>query len=369
MSSIQGLELSRRFYADVAEPWLEREFPRLRRSAALIGYGSELLGFDDEMSRDHNFGPRVLVFLSQADFEIHAQSIVSAFARIAPALFLGQPVGIPNRPRPASRLGGAIVDDRHGLEVWTLECALRHYLGLKPDEPKDAFDWLGLAEQRLLSLTAGAVFRDDDGRLAALRGRLAYFPRDVWLYKLACQWRRIGEEQAFVGRTGLAGDELGSRVIAARLVRDVMRMGFLIERRYAPYPKWFGAAFAQLEVAKDLGPPLAEALAASDWKAREAALARAYLAAAELHRTGAAPGAFEPRVGSYFDRPFTVINAGEIAEAIRAEIADPSLRALPLIGSLDQVTDATPVIEAPVRARSAMRGLFDDGEAGAVEEA
>ena len=81
------------------------------------------------------------------------------------------------------------------------------------------------------------------------------------------------------------------------------------------------------------------------------------------------PGAFEPVVGPYHDRPFTVINAQDICEAIAAEIADPSLRAAPVIGSLDQVTDSTAVIEAPARARRAMRALFDDGQAGPLEEA
>jgi hypothetical protein len=61
-------------------------------------------------------------------------------------------------------------------------------------------------------------------------------------------------------------------------------------------------------------------------------------------------------------------NADEIAAAIRAAIDDPALRSLPLIGSLDQVTDSTPVIEAPARARAAIRALFDDVEAGALEE-
>jgi len=264
---------------------------------------------------------------------------------------------------------GALGEDRHGLEVWTIAATLAHWAALGPDEPQGNMAWLGLAEQRLLALTAGAVFHDDDGRLTALRERLAWFPRDVWLYKLACQWRCIAEEQAFVGRAGMAGDDLGSRVIAARLARDVMRMAFLIERRYAPYPKWFGTAFARLPCASALSPILDRALAASDWTLREVALAEAYLAVARLHQARGVPGAFEPRLGPYYERPFTVINADEIMAAIRAEITDPALRALPVIGSLDQVTDSTPVVEAPARARRAMAALFDDGEAGAVEDA
>jgi len=363
---VQGIELARRFYARLVAPWLARAFPGLRHAAALIGYGSELFRFDDAMSRDHGWGPRVLIFLSEPDFAAHAGAIVAAFAGVAPSEFDGMSAAIPERPPGGAGLRRS---EGHGLEVWTVEAALRDLLALKPGEPRADVDWLGLSEQRLLGFTAGAVFQDDDGALTDSRERLAAFPRDVALYKLACQWRRIAEEQAFVGRAGERGDELGSRIIAARLVRDVMRLGFLIEGRYAPYPKWFGAAFAQLPCAAELSPALMRALAANDWRAREAALAEAYLTAAKLQQAHGLPGDFEPRIGPYFSRPFKVINADEIMQAIRAEIADPALKALPLIGALDQVTDATPVTEAPERARRAIRALFDDGEAGALEEA
>jgi hypothetical protein len=75
MALIKGVELSRRFYGELVDPWLGRAFPSLRHAAALIGYGSELLGFDDAMSQDHNWGPRVLLFVSQADFDADAERI------------------------------------------------------------------------------------------------------------------------------------------------------------------------------------------------------------------------------------------------------------------------------------------------------
>ena len=364
MPAMQGIELSRRFYAEVVSPWLAREFPQLRQAAALIGHGSELLGFDDEMSRDHDFGPRVHLFVTDADFETLGPEIVSRFAEAAPASFHG----IAARPGHGRHRADAFGDDRHGLEVWTTRKAIRHWLAIDIDAPLDSVGWLGLAEQRLLAVTAGAVFRDDVGELTALRDRLSYLPRHVWLYKLACQWRRIAEERAFVGRTGFAGDELGSRVIAARLVRDAMRMGFLIERRYAPYPKWFGTAFSRLPCAGQIAPLLDRVLDAADWKTREQTLAESYFVLAQLHVARGLPGDFEPRIGPYFDRPFTVINADGISAAIRAEIEDPFLGALPVIGALDQVTDSTPVVEAPARAQAAMRALFDNVEAGAFEE-
>jgi hypothetical protein len=360
MPDIQGIELSRRFYAEVVSPWLAREFPDLRHAAALIGSGSEMIGFDDEMSRDHDFGARVQLYIEEDVFQALGRGVLTTrFADSAPASFLGAPVtGADKRP-----------DARRGLEVWTLRDVLGHWLAVAPGAPLDGVGWLALSEQRLLSATTGAVFRDDTGALSRLREQLAYFPRDVWLYKLACQWRRIAEEQAFVGRTGFVGDDLGSRVIAARLVRDVMRMTFLICRQYAPYAKWFGSAFLRLPCAGELSPILQRILHAPDWRVREAALAESYLAIADLHRAGGLPGSFRPRIGPFFGRPFTVINADEIAAAIHAEIDDALLGELPIVGSLDQVTDATPLIEAPARAQAAMRALFDHVEPVALEEA
>jgi hypothetical protein len=366
---MQGIELSRRFYDEVVAPWLARDFPGLPHAAALLGYGSELLGFDDAMSQDHNWGPRVWLYLAEPDFAAHADRIVSQFADVAPEAFLDVPVGWFNRPHLSGDGPHWRSDARHGLEVRTLEGLVRDVLGTDVDQPLTGRAWLTLADQWLLELTAGAVFHDADGRLTALRERLAWFPRDVWLYKLACQWRRIAEEQAFVGRTGLVGDELGSRVIAARLVRDLMRMAFLIERRYAPYPKWFGSGFARLPSAAELAPILARVLAAEAWQPREAALAAAYDAVGRLQQARGAPGAIAPRIGPFHDRPFTVVNAEEIMAALRAQIEDASLKALPVLGSLDQVSDSTAVIEAPERARAAMAALLDDGEAGALEKA
>jgi hypothetical protein len=353
--AIQGIELSRRFHAEVVAPWLAREFPGLRHAAALMGAGSQLLGFDDEMSRDHDFAAKVQLYLTETDFDALRGALVDRFAKIAPESFLG--------------VATDSVGARRRIEVWTPRRAAAHWLAIDIEAPLDHVGWLGLAEQRLLSMTAGEVFHDDIGALTDLRGRLSYLPRDVWLYKLASQWRRIAEEQAFVGRTGFVGDELGSRVIAARLVRDVMRLAFLIERRYAPYPKWFGAAFSQLPCAGEIAPILERVLNAPEWESRGAALAEAYLATAQLSLARALPGSFQPRLGPYFSRPFTVINADEISAAVRAEIDDPGLRAAPVIGSVDQITDSTPIIEAPARAQAAMRALFDDVEAHALEEA
>lgn len=357
---MKGLELSRLFYFDVVRPWLDKAFPSLRHDAGIFGYGSELLGFDDDMSRDHNWGPRVQLVVTGADFATHASAIVDGFDAIKPAMFLGEPIGYRSRPHPPIVADDALGRPEHGVEVFTAAGILRTRLSLDRSSPLDTLTWLSLPEQRLLELTAGEVFHSGLGELSRLREIFATCPHDVSLYKLAAQWRRIADEQAFVGRAGHAGDDLGSRIIASRLARDVMRICFLLEGRYPPYPKWFGSAFARLAGAKILTPLLEAMIKAETWEQRQKPLAQAYLVAAEMHEPAGFPLSVTPRIGPYFDRPFLTINAEEISNSLAADISDPLLRGRPVIGSIDQITDATPPIVAPDRARQLISTLHRD---------
>lgn len=354
---MQGIELSRDFYAEIVRPWLASTAPGLRYSAALTGYGSELLGFDDEVSRDHNWGPRIHIILDQPGFAEHARRLVAEFSSVAPSHYRGEPIGWRSRPHPPASGAEAAGTLEHGLEVHTLEALLQAHLAIRSTAGLAPLQWLGFAEQNLLAFTSGAVFHDDDDRLHHARNALAYFPRDVWLYKLACQWRRIAEEQAFVGRAGQVGDDLGSRVVAARLVRDVMRMAFLLERRYAPYSKWLGSGFARLPIAGALSPHLALALRADGWPQRQDALASAYLELAHSQNAMDLPG-FAPIIGPYHDRPFTTINADDAVAALQSAIADIRIRQLPIVGALDQVSDLTPLLVDPGLSHKMMAQLY-----------
>jgi len=229
------------------------------------------------------------------------------------------------------------------------------------------FDWLTVPSQTLAELTGGAVFRDDIGELTAARERLCFYPQDVWVFLMASIWKRIGQEEHLMPRAGFAGDELGSALIASRLIRDVMSLCFLIERRYAPYPKWFGTAFRGLACASEIMPHSIRAQNAKAWREREQALADACRIVAQLHNRLHLTEPLEEKTHPFFDRPFSVIGGDRFAEALAKRIQDPALCKLAAlgIGGVDQISDNTDFRALQERFRPAsgetspLRALFD----------
>jgi hypothetical protein len=363
---IPGLELNARFFTEVVAPLLAAAFPRLRYSAALIGYGSEVLGYDTPRSTDHEWGPRLWLLVSDEDDAASASDIRSLLARWLPPTFRGfsthyGPPGSDGVRQLAPAPDGPI---DHKVEVCPARGLLTSWLGVDPFEEMTAADWLTIPQQKLLEVTAGRVYHDGLGVLEPIRAKLAYYPRDVWLYLLATQWGRISQQEAFVGRAGEVGDELGSALVAAALVRDLMGLCFLIERRYAPYSKWFGTAFAELDCAPRLAQLFARVLGAESWPEREAALSPAYEFVAAMHNALGVTPALDPRVRPYHGRPFQVLFAERFADATAAAIEDQEVRAIVeragLIGSLDQVSDEVDTLFRPERV-TALRSLYAIG--------
>lgn len=358
-----GLGLSRRFYQVVVAPMLQHHFPELAYAAARIGLGSEVLGYDTALSADHDYGPCVQIFLADEAFASLAQRVLAVMDRELPATFEGWSVRYPTNIRPpADNVAAGMLGSDHGVELytvaeWSTRFARPEYLS-----ELTSVDWLSCSEQILLTVTAGAVFRDDTGELSKLRQRLAYLPADVWLYKLAAQWGRVAELRAHIGRAGSVGDELGSRIMAAETVSNLMRLALLIERRYAPYPKWFGSAFAALDCAAMLSPKLNDVLVATTWQDREASLLDATRYLAELQYEKRIPGAIIPTVASIHSRPYRFIDTIKIAEALQSVIQDEYLRQTPEFGGADQFISSQFVLAVPEFSRRVVTALLLESE-------
>jgi len=324
---LNGLELSRLFFEEAVAPLAERRLPGVRYTAGLLGDCSDVIGFDDAISRDHGWGPRCQLLL---DAEHHA-ALLAALASELPPRFRGYPTSYANLQMV--EVAGPPI--RHWVGVATPERFLRDELGIAGVAGLGLDDWLALRSWKLLGVTAGALFRDDLD-FAAARRALAAYPDDVRVYLLAAEWVKILDEQAFPGRAGSRGDEAGAAILSARLAECLMRMGFHLERRYAPYSKWFGSGFARLPRCAAIGEAIARMVVAPDWEARDRAWSEALAATLALHVEEGllAPDKYRP-APVYVGRPGTGLPQFErggppsiesLLEELVGHIVDPEIR-------------------------------------------
>jgi hypothetical protein len=335
---LSGAELARRFFAEAVEPLLRRDLPELGYAAGRLGSGSDVLGLDGAMSRDHDWGCR-LTLLVDGDTSDQVPRISRMLEERLPERFAGFPVRFP------VTWDSSVA---HRVEVATVADFTASRLGVDPTGGLSALDWLSVTGQSVLEVTAGPMFTDRTRTLASLRSLLTWYPPDVERYVLAAGWQRLCQLLPMVGRTAEAGDELGSRLLSSGLAQDLVWLAFALSRRWMPYAKWRGTVFRSLPIATGLGPLLDDAVAAPGWREREAALADACeaLLLTQRERLPAAP---EPAVIPFFDRPYRTVDQA-VPRGLLAGIADPDVARLPpLVGSVEQWADSTDVLSSPGR--------------------
>ena len=341
-----GAELGRQFHADVVGPLLARERPGLRYAAGRLGSGSDVLGYDDATSRDHDWGCRLTLLVDEAD-QAAVPGVDALLERELPESYRGLPVRFGVTWNPGVR---------HQVQVATVAGFAVSRLGVDPTRPLTAADWLVLDSQAVLEVTAGPVFADQTAALGPARAGLRWYPPDVERYVLAAGWQRIEQQLAMVGRTAGRGDELGSRLLTAQLAGDLVALAFLVSREWAPYAKWRGTAFAALPVARRLGGLIDAALAGTCWPDREAGLAGACEVLLAAQRERGLPGP-DQAITMFWDRPFRTVDLA-IAAGLLAGITDPQVRRLPRgVGSAAQWIDSVDVLASPGR-RAALRPVY-----------
>jgi Domain of unknown function (DUF4037) len=342
----------------VVGPLLARKLPRLRYAAGRLGSGSDALGLDDATSRDHDWGCRLTLLVDEPDSGVLPQ-VSELLEGELPETCRGYRVRFPvtwddsrsHRVEVATVAGFAA--SRLGVDPSRL--SVLDWLGVDPSR-LSVLDWLVLTGQSVLEVTAGPVFTDQTVALSQVRATLSWYPPDVERYVLAAGWQRLEQQLPFVGRTAERGDELGSRLLSGQLTEDLMFLGFVLSRRWAPYGKWRGTVFATLPVAACLSGLLDAAATMRAWRDRESALAAAAEALLDVQRDRGLP-APDRAVVPFWGRPYRAIDlavpAGLLADITDAEVA----RLPPGIGSVEQWADSVDVLASPGR-RSALQAAY-----------
>lgn len=233
---MQGLELSRRYYETYGEPMFH-QFPQLDGLLAvgLCGSGSECFGFDDAVSRDHDFEPGFCIFLPGEDVVDRktAFALERAYAKL-PKEFEGV------RRALVQPVGGS----RHGVlrtaEFFTEKAGA-------PDGVLTLRQWLCTPDYALAESTNGEIFRDDLGEVTRIRARLRAMPEDVRRKKLAGHLLLMAQAGQYNFARCLAhGEKAAAQLAVDVFVRSTMAAVFLLNRQYMPFYKWSFRAMRRL---------------------------------------------------------------------------------------------------------------------------
>ncbi len=235
---MNGLELSKAFYEQFGAPMLHEQFPDEERCIAvgLLGSGSECLGFDDEISQDHDFEPGFCLLLPGEDVidRRTAFQLERAYAKL-PKAFMGF------RRSALAPVGGA----RHGVlrtsEFFTEKVGA-------PDGVLTVDQWLKLPQQALLEATGGQLFRDDLGAVTAIRAALSAMPEDARRKRLSGQLLLMAQAGQYNYLRCLRhGEPAAAQLAVNEFVKSCIETVFLLNRAYAPYYKWSFRAMRRLK--------------------------------------------------------------------------------------------------------------------------
>jgi len=235
---MKGLDLAERYFQAEGRPMLAQRFAdRLDRMAAgLVGDGSECYGFDDVLSRDHDWGPSFCIWLLPGDARAFGADLQAALNDLPPT-FEGY------GPRLESRWG----EGRVG--VFEIGAFYRRFIGLERP-PSELAEWLMLPENALAACTNGRVFVDSPGEFTRFReALLAFYPEDVRKKKIAARCMTMGQAGQYnFPRSVKRGDRFAARYAETKFCADALSAAFLLNRRYTPFYKWMHRAVKDLPI-------------------------------------------------------------------------------------------------------------------------
>jgi len=349
MQFVPGMELAEGFYHDVVGQLIKKQFPELKFAAALMGGGSDVLGFDTKDSMDHDWGPRLQVFVENGSDPKLENDIRTYLQTSLPFDYRGFPTNFRNkanekRVRIMSRTDEYPVN--HLIEVATPGKFAQARIGVDASQPLTEREWLSISQNRFLEVVAGKVFHDEIG-LNDLRARINWYPKEIWFFMMGCLWWRMRRWERSMGHSGYLGDNLGASVLAGRIARDIMRIAFLMEKTYAPYSKWFGSSFAQLACAPTLGPQLEAFTQAAKWEERDLAYEKVIKTIGTMHNDLRITHYKEPIVRTVNRRKFRVALSDKFSRGLFSGIESKYLSGLfqrGITGNIDLITDNIDVV-------------------------
>jgi hypothetical protein len=240
-----ALELSRQYYNEIAAPALMRDFPDIfdRLAVGLVGNGSERFGFDDELSRDHDWGIDFYIWVTEAD-----QPALPALNNWKQQLFAQNP--------PAH----AVRQSAYYLPVLPMTVAsfYQQLIGV-PGVPQTIAQWTRAPEEHFALAVNGAIFHDGAGQFSQIRnGLLQYYPEDIRRKRIAAACMNIAQTGQYNHlRMAARSDWFATRLALTHFCEAALHLVYMLNRVYQPYYKWAYKMLNNLpKLAVETGEPL-----------------------------------------------------------------------------------------------------------------
>ena len=226
---MRGLEISEAYFNEYGMPMLREKFPELlpHVAAGLFGSGSECFGYDDDISRDHDFDPGFILLIPGEDVVDRKQEFALERA------YAGLPKEFAGVKRPAMAPVGGL---RRG--VVRRESFLVEKTG-SPQGVLSAGQWLSVPSHALAEVVNGKVFFDGSGEFTRIRADLARYPEDIRRKKLAGSLLLAAQAGQYNYTRCLRHGEVGAAQLAAiAFAQNAMEAVFLLNGVYQPFYKW-----------------------------------------------------------------------------------------------------------------------------------
>lgn len=236
---MKGIEISKAYFEEYGRPMLEKDFSDILPylCVGMVGSGSDCYGFDDEISRDHDFEPGFCIFIPNEDVVDRRKEFLleRAYAKL-PKEFMELKRSLVS-PVGGRRNGVIRISDFYLNKIGSADGKL------------SVLDWLTISESYLFEATNGEIFFDNYGEFSEIRNRIMNMPEDIRLKKLAGNMLLMAQSGQYnYGRCLSHGETGAAQLAVIEFVNAAMKTVFLLNKKYMPYYKWSFRAMRDLKL-------------------------------------------------------------------------------------------------------------------------